>query len=292
MTPTGAETASAGRGGTHAHAGRFGPTRLALRLALAGGPRSIRRLLLMGLGPALGVLLLLSVLSAYSVLTSQDSKRAARYGEIDQNEYSKGQRDVTLRWTSAPHSGGNPSPQPRITPSARGQFHRESTTSRGPASSSLLPPSSDSCVGRQGASFDLAFRGGRRHDLPRWAPRTGRAGRLRRRPSTGSGPAEYRLSASDALVTESFVGVRAERFGLVLVLVLVLLALLVPTLVLISTAARLSAATRDSRIAAVRLIGASRRELRYLLTVETCLVATIGSVVGVLAFVLARALLR
>jgi predicted lysophospholipase L1 biosynthesis ABC-type transport system permease subunit len=243
----------------------------------------------MGLGPAVGVVLLLCVLTAYGVLTRQDSKRAARYGVVDQGGYVKGQRDVTLRWDIGTTFGGRP-----ITATA---FH---TVGAGP-----VPPGVETipAPGELVASPALAtlLRGPEGELLRPRLPGTitgtiAEAGLLAPDelvayvgvPLTGSGLPEYRLTTSDAMVIASSEGVPGERFGLTLVLVLVLLALLVPTSVLISTTARLSAATRDSRIASLRLIGASRRELRYLLTVETSLVAAIGSVVGVLTFALAR----
>lgn len=65
--------------------------------------------------------------------------------------------------------------------------------------------------------------------------------------------------------------------------------LVVPLLVLVSTATRLSAATRDRRSAALRLVGATGRQVRTLGAVEGLVVGGIGAAAGVALFLLLRA---
>ena len=66
------------------------------------------------------------------------------------------------------------------------------------------------------------------------------------------------------------------------------MALLIPMLVLVATAARLSAARREERLAALRLVGATPRQVRVLAAVEAALVATAGTAAGFGVFALIR----
>jgi hypothetical protein len=66
------------------------------------------------------------------------------------------------------------------------------------------------------------------------------------------------------------------------------LALLFPILVLIATATRLAAARREERYAAVRLVGASPREVNVLASVDAIVGAALGTVLGIGAFLLVQ----
>ncbi|NGY58477.1 ABC transporter permease [Lentzea sp. NEAU-D13] len=61
-----------------------------------------------------------------------------------------------------------------------------------------------------------------------------------------------------------------------------LVVLVVPCLVLVASAARLTAAKRERRLAALRLAGASPRQVVVMTAVETAVGAVVGSVLGVL----------
>jgi hypothetical protein len=63
------------------------------------------------------------------------------------------------------------------------------------------------------------------------------------------------------------------------------IALLFPLLILVSTASRLSAARREQRYAAMRLVGATTAQVGVLATVEAALSAVAGTLLGCLAFV-------
>lgn len=63
--------------------------------------------------------------------------------------------------------------------------------------------------------------------------------------------------------------------------------ILVPILVLVSTAARLGRRGRDEQLAAMRLIGASVRQLTLLATAEAALASVVGALAGGAAFALA-----
>ena len=68
-------------------------------------------------------------------------------------------------------------------------------------------------------------------------------------------------------------------------------ALLLPILILIATASRLSAARREERFAAMRLVGATPRQISVISTVEATVAAVVGMAVGFVLFFLFRPLL-
>jgi hypothetical protein len=68
-------------------------------------------------------------------------------------------------------------------------------------------------------------------------------------------------------------------------------ALLLPIVILIATASRLSAARREERFAAMRLVGATPRQISVISTVEATVAAVVGMAVGFVLFFLLRPLL-
>ncbi len=76
--------------------------------------------------------------------------------------------------------------------------------------------------------------------------------------------------------------------GIILILAVVAGAILFPVLVLIATATRLSATRREQRFAAMRLVGATPRQISVVAAVEASLAALIGAVAGLLLFVALR----
>jgi hypothetical protein len=79
--------------------------------------------------------------------------------------------------------------------------------------------------------------------------------------------------------------------ALQLVLAVGICALLLPVLVFIGTATRLSAARREQRFAAMRLVGASPRQVSAIAAVEASAAALAGVVIGFLVFFLLRPVL-
>ncbi len=76
--------------------------------------------------------------------------------------------------------------------------------------------------------------------------------------------------------------------GIDLVLSVVALALLLPVLIFIGTATRLSAARREQRFAAMRLVGATPRQVSVIATVESVVAAAAGAAIGFGLFFLLR----
>jgi FtsX-like permease family len=73
-----------------------------------------------------------------------------------------------------------------------------------------------------------------------------------------------------------------------LILAVVALAILAPVLIFIATATRLSAARREERFAAMRLVGATRRQVSQLAATESSVAALLGMAVGFGVFFLLR----
>ncbi len=77
--------------------------------------------------------------------------------------------------------------------------------------------------------------------------------------------------------------------GIDLVLGVTAVALIFPVLVLIGTAARLSAVRREQRFAAMRLVGATPRQISVVAAVESTVAAVAGTLAGFVLFVALRA---
>ncbi|MFG3601588.1 ABC transporter permease [Micromonospora chersina] len=86
-----------------------------------------------------------------------------------------------------------------------------------------------------------------------------------------------------------YVGINHD--GMALVLSIVAVALLFPVLIFIGTATRLAATRREQRFAAMRLIGATPRQISVISAVESVLAAAAGTAVGFGLFLALRPLL-
>src|SRR5204862_6196708 len=76
-----------------------------------------------------------------------------------------------------------------------------------------------------------------------------------------------------------------------LILAVVAGALLIPVLIFIGAATRLSAARREQRFAAMRLVGATPRQVSIIAAVEAVVAAVVGVAVGFVMFFALRSLL-
>ena len=79
-----------------------------------------------------------------------------------------------------------------------------------------------------------------------------------------------------------------EQSAVNLLLSVVALAILTPVLIFIATATRLSAARREERLAAMRLVGATRKQVSLIAAVESTAAAILGMVIGFGLFFLLR----
>jgi hypothetical protein len=93
-------------------------------------------------------------------------------------------------------------------------------------------------------------------------------------------------SACNGSTCQAGVGIDAN--GIDLVLSVVALAMLVPVLIFIGTATRLTAARREQRFAAMRLAGATPQQVSLIAAVESTVAAVLGVVLGFGLFILLR----
>ena len=94
------------------------------------------------------------------------------------------------------------------------------------------------------------------------------------------------VSVAPSACAGCYVGV--DRAGITLVLGVVAAALLFPLLMFVGTATRLAAARREQRFAAMRLIGATPRQVTVLAAVESTVAAAAGTLLGFALFPLVR----
>ncbi|AEB45122.1 MULTISPECIES: FtsX-like permease family protein [Micromonospora] len=137
---------------------------------------------------------------------------------------------------------------------------------------------------RPGSLFRLAFVG----------TRSDRA----RVPVTAAGAAIavlVLLCCATVLSIESAAGRYHNRMltqpGLLLNVAVAMLLCSIPILFLVAQCARLGAPARNRRLAALRMAGATPRQITWVAAVETGLAAMIGSVVGVVGYLVGRVLL-
>jgi hypothetical protein len=97
----------------------------------------------------------------------------------------------------------------------------------------------------------------------------------------------YVLNRKGLAYTPASAGI--ESNGIDLILSVVALAMLAPVLIFIATATRLSAARREQRFAAMRLVGATRRQVSLLAATESTAAAVLGVAAGFGIFFLLRA---
>jgi hypothetical protein len=253
--------------------------RLAIRLAVSGGREAVTRLVLTAAAVALGVGLLLAALAAISALNAQ----SLRTGWLN----STGAPDH-----SAPAAPGASPEWWRYSFDEYGdkEIQRVDVAALGPHSP--VPPGIPALPGpgQYYASPALAA-------LLRSVPAGQLADRFPGRQAGTIGPAALSAPGSLVVVVGDTPGQLARAPGatkatsigtgpgdspqaIAAVLGIVALALLFPVLVFISTATRLAAARREQRFAAMRLAGATPRQVSVVAAVEAAAAALGGTAAG------------
>ena len=263
--------------------GRAAGLGLALRLALAGDRSARVRLLVMTAGMAVGVALLLGVASVQPAYSARQDVLGTRTVTFDGDDTrSEGVRVVPADsfWRGRElhlllvEQTGAPVPPPAGLDRVPGAGEvlvspALADALRGPLGGELTPRLQGTVVGTVGAA-------GLTGPDELYAVIGVEAGRLA---PSGFAPGfntDRRGIFSDA--TEVLrIAVALAAIGLV-----------VPLLVFVAVATRLSAASRDRRAAALRLVGATGRQVRTVSAVEGALVGVAGVVVGTLLFRLLR----
>ena len=277
--------------------------RLGLRLTVAGGREAINRLVLIIVAVAVGVTLLLGTLAGLNGVQAQNDRFA---------------------WLETGFSGsdapiGHPAAHPPLLWRLRADYFDGKTIGRvdlaATGSGSPVPPGIPALpgAGEFYASPALAA-------LLRTTPANELADRYPGRligtirdvalPSPdstiiviGHAPAQLRglpgVRRVDRISTtvpgdcsgDCAVGVGTNYRGLVLILAVVVAALLFPVLILVGGATRLSAARREQRFAAMRLVGATPGQITTIATVESALATVVGVLAGLGMFFATRPLL-
>ncbi|HEX3425370.1 MAG TPA: FtsX-like permease family protein [Acidimicrobiales bacterium] len=278
--------------------------RLGLRLTVGGGKEAAARLVATAAGVAVGVGLLLVTLSGMNAINAQNARTAwlntgvlgrgpalDRHGPVPQAGPAAASTDPLWWQFSLDYFGGKSIDRVDVAPTGAaspvppgiahlpgpGQFYAS------PALSRLLAAT---------PADELATR------FP--GTQIGTIGRSAL-PSPGSlvvvvGDTPAQLSTKPAASEVDSINTETGLSGpaglasskLQVILAVGALALLFPVLVFIGTATRLAAARREQRFAAMRLVGATPRQVAVISAVESCVAAVCGVAAGFGVFFLLR----
>jgi hypothetical protein len=271
--------------------------RLGLRLAISGGREAIIRLVTLTVAVGLGVGLLLTALSAINAVNAQIDRHAWLWTGTSQEPAGRAPAGTDPLWwsTSGDEYGGQlvvrvdvavtgpTSPVPPGLPRdpAPGEYYASPALAsilRGIPADELADrypgrlagtigdaalPGPDSLfivVGRAAAQLDRSPDAIAVTTIATKLP----GGQGRNREGLNTQPPDEGVGAS----------------GVDLILSVVALSLLTPVLIFIGTATRLSAARREQRFAAMRLVGAKPRQISVIAAVESTVAAAAGVAVG------------
>ncbi len=260
--------------------------RLGLRLTLAGGREAIARLTIVAAAVAIGTLMLLSILAALNGFTTQDHRNHGLKGFTTP---VAGSQPVLWRTTYDIYQGrdvgrfdaaatGPRSPVPPGIPSlpAPGEYYAS------PALAELLRTLPADQLADRFPGHQVGLIGN--SVLP--SPDT-LAIIIGYRPDQLAN-AQWVRRITEFQSTCSNCGLGTRTAAIDLVLSVVIIGLLFPVLIFIATATRLNAARREERFAAMRLVGATPRQIAVLATVESTAAAILGTAVGFGLFALLR----
>jgi hypothetical protein len=271
--------------------------RLGLRLTLNGDKESMGRLVVTAISVALGVGLLLASLASMNAVNSQDARGAWLNTQPGSPSATAGTRSPAspLWWLPVNDefegrtisridvaATGSRSPVPpgvRRLPRA-GEFYAS------PALAKLLAstPASelgDRFPGREAGTIGAA-------GLPDPDALIVVVGYGARQLSQIPGAGEVTSIAAPGSTNSG--GSSSGQF--LIVLAVGALALLFPVLVFLATATRLAAARREQRFAAMRLVGATPRQVSTIAAIEATIAAIAGMVMGFVLFVVLRPALQ
>lgn len=264
---------------------------LALQLVLRGDRASRIRLLLMTCGVALGVALLLGVAGVLPAVDDRQQVLASRSQTFDSLDADAG---AAPRTTGVAALTENSYWRSREVHSLR--FTVVGPPVAAPEGVPALPGPGQVLVS---PALQEAMRGPHGDELRARVPGTvtglvGAAGLTGPEELYFVAPAAPGALASGALGAgfqpkdTALVGRTTTGDELRIAVPLAGIALVIPILVLISTSTRLSAASRERRTAAIRLVGATRRQVAQLAIVEGGAVGLVGALLGLGLFLILR----
>ncbi|MCU7722442.1 ABC transporter permease [Actinoplanes sp. KI2] len=268
--------------------------RLGMRLALTGGRAALARLALVGGAVAVGVALLLSVLAGLNAVQAQNLRyawlnsaatSAATGPEASdpagwalREDYFAGRRMARIDIAATGPDAPVPPGMTRLP--APGEYYVS------PALSRLLAATPAGELGDRFPGHQAGVIG----DAGLASPDSLIAvvGRTPQEVAgiRGATTITRMVSVSPRDCSACYVGTGRE--GITLILSVVAAAMLFPLLMFIGTATRLAAARREQRFAAMRLVGATPRQVSAIATVESTVAAVVGTLLGFALFPLLR----
>jgi cell division protein FtsX len=263
--------------------------RLGLRLTVGGGRQGVIRLFMIAGGIALAVGLLLSALGIFWAEGAVDERRAARIFVGDEGlrvpgdhllvEYAEtafGDRPITV-YFFAPV--GDPAAPPWLE-----ELPAPGEIVASPALTELL-------ASGEGGILHDRFPGPVVDTLEdRWALNPAELVAYVGAEPVDLGPQPLVVVGFGPEPSQAETGVSgfAVEQPLTQVLFLVSVGLLIPIVVFVATGARLSASARESRLAAIRLVGATPSQVRVVAAAESLLAGGLGCVLGIVLFLATR----
>ena len=283
---------------------------LGLRLVLSGGREAVTRLVVLAVAVGLGVGLLLTAVAATNAVSAWNGRNAWLWTGT-----AVGARPARRR--ASPRCGGTPaatsSTARRSTgstwppPVPRRPCRRASPGTRDLASTTPLPRSSRCCAAPRRASWPTATQAtwpasigdaalpspnsliiivGRTPAQLAQTPNTVRVTSIATTVPGNPGSEQSEVNPQGLAYMPANGGAPASASDLILSVVA--LAILAPVLIFIATATRLSAARREQRFAAMRLAGATRKQVSVLAATESTVAGILGVAVGFGIFFLLR----
>jgi hypothetical protein len=265
--------------------------RLALRLTLGGGKEAAVRLLLITVAVAVGVGLLLTTLAGLNAVSSQN----ARYAWLETGATGSdapagrpGQHPLWWRLRADYYQGrligrvdvaatgpDSPVPPGLAALPGPGQFYAS------PALTALLDKVPADQLGERYPGSQAGTIG----DAALPAPNTllvviGHTAAELSRDGEARQVSAISTTTPDNCTGDCVPGAGIDANGIVLILSVVIAALLFPVLIFIGGATRLSAAQREQRFAAMRLVGATPRQISVISTVESSVATVLGVAIG------------
>ncbi|GIM91106.1 hypothetical protein Ato02nite_028990 [Paractinoplanes toevensis] len=256
---------------------------MGLRLAVAGGREAITRLIVIAVAVAVGAGLLLATFAGVNAVNVQLTRYAALYpdpsaGGSDadplwwavREDYFHGEQ--ILRADVAATGAGSPIPVGIPKTPGPGEYYAS------PALRRLLAATAHDQLAARYPGRDLGTIG----DAALTAPdslliivggtpeRVGRLPHAQQLTSTGDNTPAIPATVVDLIMSVIVAG------------------LLFPVLIFIGTATRLSAARREQRFAAMRLVGATPRQISVIAAIEAAAAAVAGTVLGFVLFLAFR----
>ncbi|HEY1703019.1 MAG TPA: FtsX-like permease family protein [Trebonia sp.] len=277
---------------------------LGLRLVVSGGREAVTRLIILTVAVGLGVGLLLTVVAATNATTAWNNRHAWFWtGTVwvpPGSATASGERSAPLWWHPssdtfdgqdidrfdvAATGSSSPVPPGLTHDPAAGQYYAS------PALAALLRTTAASELGDRypghlaGVIGDAALPSpdslviivGRTPDQLAHTPYTTRVTSISTT-EIGSPPPPAEANPAGLTYTPSDPGGGAKAIDLILSVTA--LAILLPVLIFIATATRLSAARREQRFAAMRLAGATRGQVSLIAAVESTTAALLGMAAG------------